>query len=357
MKRSAKRPTLAGSLALASSALFLSHLIVAATPPTSISPWVGEEHLLTEAVAFGEDACDDVSPAWRRESLGSDEPIREVRIEPASGNPWVLVGNNTILHRRVDGTWAEPLSVKADRVLSSIHVVRPGLIYVITDTDSAPGVEVYRDGRWTAVGRFDNCLVDARIKGLDGTVAAGCSYYSGLAVWRADAPDSFHDRQRFNPRDLAVVGPGEVVLLGYGGLEQVGLGEEAPIPLSSNEIAYQMLWADREHIVTASRIGDFYHAARDPATAVVGPWTKHTAPGRAEIVDIGGTAHDDLVAVGRGGVILQFDGCNWSHALSPTDADLFSIAASDAGIWVGGERGTLLYRPPRSATHTPANGR
>jgi hypothetical protein len=290
------------------------------------------------------------APAWQVEPFVTDEGIRVVRIDPAAGDLWLLAGRS-IHHRRADGIWGPPLRADVEGDLASMYVVRPGLIY-----GTAWGrwtIEQYRDGTWSTIGRFDACVGwDLPIDGLGETVAAGCGYYKGLAVWSASSPGRLQHRGRaIAPRELAVVGPGEVLALGVGGLRLVRTGEEEAvvIPGLAGHAPPRFLWANRERIVLASRDGEFHHASWDPAAARVGEWTVRRAPGGVEIAALGGLAPDDLVAVGRRGAILEFDGRAWSFVRSPTGNDLLSLAASRAGVWVGGAGGTLLRRLPRGA--------
>jgi hypothetical protein len=287
------------------------------------------------------------SGAWRVEPVPTAEAIHVVRVDPAAGNLWALTGR-AIHRRRADGTWAEPLRIEAEGGLASMYVVRPGLLYGTSGGQWT--IERYRDGAWSTIGRFDRCVgYDLPIDGLGQTVAAGCSYYSGLATWSAEDPGTLHDHERIAPSELAVVGPGTVLTLGVSGLRLVrpGAAEPVVIPAPADGALPRLLWADRERIVTASRDGEFHHAAWDPATGRVGEWTVRRAPGPVHLTGLGGPAPDDLVAVGRGGAIVEFDGRAWSAPRSPTTADLSSVAAGAGGIWAGGAGGTLLHRPAR----------
>lgn len=271
------------------------------------------------------------------------ETIRAVRIDPGSGDLWLLT-ETAIHHRRGTGPW-EKLAIDPARPLVAIHVPRPGVIYATTFDDE---VIVHRDGHWSDVGRLKNCVSGdwrrIQIEGLGNTLAVSCPYYSGLASWNADDPATFTQRTDVSPHRIAVVGAQEVLSLGRGWLHLVRLDQNRPLPLSRNE-RQQVLWADRSRIVTAGPDGEFRHATWNPEQAEIGSWTIHKIPGPTLIADIRGWRHDNLIAVGQAGTVLRFDGHAWSALASPVTTDLFSVAVDNSGFWIGGGGGTLLHLP------------
>ncbi len=76
-------------------------------------------------------------------------------------------------------------------------------------------------------------------------------------------------------------------------------------------------------------------------------WIRAQVPVSEEIWGIGGTAPDDLVAVGQNGVILESSdgGMSWAQVPSPTSNTLFAVAASPSGRMAAvGSGGTVLIR-------------
>ena len=228
-----------------------------------------------------------------------------------------------------------------------MYVVRPGLLFGTQAEGSAHGHDIrqYRDGAWSTIGRLDNCIAfDLPIEGLGDTLVAGCPYYSGLATWKADDPATFRDLALVAPQDLALVGPQEVLSLGATDLSFIRSGKKTNLP--DEAAGHGVLWADRSHIVTAGHGGTIQHATWDPEKATVGAWTAYKLPPGVEyIADIWGLHHDELVAVGRAGVILRFNGKAWSTMASPTQVDLSTVVGGADGLWAGGLRGTLLHLP------------
>ncbi len=288
--------------------------------------------------------------AWRIVPVDTKEPIRVVRIDAVAGDLWLLAGT-AILHRRKDGTWAPPL-LAPGKALSSFHVVRPGLVYATAPEDAT--VLMHRGGSWSSIGQLERCIWDELpVHGRGETVVAGCAYYSGLADWSSQNPASLRARYDVAPRDLVLVGPGEALTLGVAGLFLVRLGEPDPVRLSSEQVSGHRLWADRRHIVVVGRQGRSYHASWDPAQATAGPWAVHDLPDSAEVAAIWGSDPDDLLAVGRGGLVLRFDGTSWSAVKPPTRADLLSVDGDGSGLWVGGAGGTLLHHPLGPGSEVP----
>jgi hypothetical protein len=283
-------------------------------------------------------------PAWQVVPIDTQETIRDVRVDPQAGDLWVLA--QTAIHRRLrDGTWSRPLPTPKGG-LSAIYVVRPGLIYGTQAEGDHHGHDImqYRDGAWSTIGRLDNCIAhDLPIEGSGNTVVAGCPYYSGLAAWKADDPTTIQGLDLQAPRDLALVGPEEVLSLSATDLTFVRFGKDG-VKLPDEAAGHDALWADRGHIVTAGHGGTIQHAAWDPAKATVGGWAAHKVPaGVEDIADIWGTRYDHLVAIGRGGAILRFDGTTWSAMASPTTVNLLTVAGGASGVWAGGAKGTLLH--------------
>lgn len=86
-------------------------------------------------------------------------------------------------------------------------------------------------------------------------------------------------------------------------------------------------------------------------------WIRGTVPVSWEIWGIGGTALDDLVAVGQNGLVLQSTdgGVTWLQRASPTGATLFAVAANASGRLVAvGTGGTILVRDGDSWEVTPS---
>ena len=63
-----------------------------------------------------------------------------------------------------------------------------------------------------------------------------------------------------------------------------------------------------------------------------------------ELIDVWGTAPDDVWAVGRAGVALHYDGQAWQPVITATATDFFAVfAAARNDVWMGGPNGTLLH--------------
>ncbi len=68
-------------------------------------------------------------------------------------------------------------------------------------------------------------------------------------------------------------------------------------------------------------------------------------PSPRELRDIGGTASNNVIAVGRLGQIFRYNGTSVSQMTSGTTEDLLTIGVSPDGahVWAGGNNGTLLH--------------
>lgn len=77
----------------------------------------------------------------------------------------------------------------------------------------------------------------------------------------------------------------------------------------------------------------------------IGRWTRidDGLPETFNIQAIDGFSATDLYAVGRQGMLWQFDGNVWSERELPTDANLTCVkCAGDGQVYVGGHRGVLI---------------
>ena len=272
---------------------------------------------------------------WQRIETPVSESFSRVQID-ASDNVWLL--GDRIHHRRADGTWAEPAALKGENWTDMV-VIRADLMYGVTGLGEF--FDVRRAGIVSRFAAQPSCTSYKVVMVARGrTVAAGCPYYSGLAMWRTDGSAAF-SVMKVAVQDLSLIGEDDVLAVGMDGVFRARRGGE-PVFLRRDERGHSLLWADRTHIVTASDAGAFMHASWDADTGKVGAWTTHTAPRDVSLNRLWGTRADNLFAVGRAGVILHFDGDAWVEMPSGTTADLHTITGGAQATWVAGDAGTLL---------------
>jgi hypothetical protein len=96
--------------------------------------------------------------------------------------------------------------------------------------------------------------------------------------------------------------------------------------------------------VQGSQFNDVW-AVGDAIEHGPGTWTKNafTPPGTLYGVYAGSPT--EAWAVGKGGIILAWDGAHWKSTTSPTTNDLYSIAGPNAlDLWAVGANNTVLHR-------------
>jgi hypothetical protein len=60
-----------------------------------------------------------------------------------------------------------------------------------------------------------------------------------------------------------------------------------------------------------------------------------------------GTSSRDYFAVGEGGVIIHYDGEQWTTMTSPTSNYLYGVwGTSSANVYAVGDNGTILHYTP-----------
>lgn len=67
------------------------------------------------------------------------------------------------------------------------------------------------------------------------------------------------------------------------------------------------------------------------------------SPTTTQLNDISGTSSTNVVVVGDGGTILEYDGVEWEEVPSPTSEDLFGVwCASETDAFAVGDTGVVL---------------
>lgn len=133
--------------------------------------------------------------------------------------------------------------------------------------------------------------------------------------------------------DLLVVAGSELFRRGDVTWQSVALPGPAAILLD--------VWGlDAEHVWISGTGGTILRRE-------AGTWIRGSVPVSWEVWGLGGTAPDDLVAVGQNGLVLESTdgGETWLQRASPTGATLFAVAANAGGRLVAvGTGGTILVR-------------
>jgi hypothetical protein len=264
----------------------------------------------------------------------------------AQGDDLWLLGDKAIFRRHPDGPWAEPLPLPTGEPIS-LAVVHPGLLYVASAAEASSVIHEWQDGEWTTVGALKACLSrDIALVTWRETVAVGCPYYSGLAIWRTGA-GNLAVSTVLAPQALAIVGHDDVLFLDFEGLKRVRRDDGAnadPAPIRKTE-GHSLLWATGRHIVTGSTAGEFLHTTWDAATGRIdaGITRRLEQPGR--IAALWGRDADDLFAVGSGGTVWHFNGVDWKPQAMPGHIDLLAIHGSETAVWATGAAGALVRWP------------
>jgi hypothetical protein len=276
------------------------------------------------------------SPSWRRVPTDTTQSFGAIGISDAGV---FLLGEGEIHLRRPDGSWAAPIAL-GER-WTDMSVVGPQLIFGLTEGDAV--VRQWRSGNITTVGKVGSCASqDSRMSAYGETLVAGCPYYRGLAFWLRGPEFGFTEAGAFAPRALMLIAENDVVFLDSGGIKRLRGGATRAVSLATPPSGHELLWATRNNLITASPAGQFAHWGWDPATNEAGPMATMRAPSDVRLQALWGLNADDVYAVGRDGVVLNFDGRSWRRIPVPSTASLRCMAGAFRELWIAGSDGVLL---------------
>ena len=98
------------------------------------------------------------------------------------------------------------------------------------------------------------------------------------------------------------------------------------------------------HAVGGSELSDVW-AVGDAIEHGPGTWKKDPFTPPGTLYGVWAAAADEAWAVGKGGIILAWDGKHWKKTASPTTSDLYAIwGNNDHDIWAVGANNTALHR-------------
>jgi hypothetical protein len=98
------------------------------------------------------------------------------------------------------------------------------------------------------------------------------------------------------------------------------------------------------HAVGGSEISDVW-AVGDAIEHGPGTWKKDAFTPPGTLYGVWAAAANEAWAVGKGGIILAWDGKHWKKTASPTTSDLYAIwGNNDHDIWAVGANNTALHR-------------
>lgn len=277
------------------------------------------------------------APAWRVVPTNTTQRFRTISLLEGSV---YLLGEGAIHQRRTDGTWADPIVIPGERWADMV-VAGPQLFFGVTEGEAF--VRQWRTGKMTDVGKLGSCASNDPMMAMFGeTMAAGCSYYSGLAFWERGPQHNFGDQGVMAPRALALIAEYDAIFLDSVGVHRMRAGAKRQTLIAKLPTGHRLVWATRNNIVTASSAGAFAHWGWDSATGAAGPPMMLNAPVAVTLHALWGLNADDVYAVGTGGVVLNFDGRSWRVVPVPTQARLMCMTGAFRTLWIAGDGGTLL---------------
>jgi hypothetical protein len=260
---------------------------------------------------------------------------------------WAIGGAGTILHRDAGG-WSREhrfADELRDRHFQAIAGHRPDDVWVVGGMSTA----LHWDGRvWTR-----SYVSDARYLvavGLDDAGRAwtadtkgGVWTWSGTA-WRADVKHLCRGGCSWPTRRSA--GGGQVLVLPGAGGYWDGHAEVTRVPAPDERTfggaRASRLWLTTSAVGSALERWDGQRWVRiETMRSLRWSSTDPIAPG---LRDLWGATDDDVWIVGRGGVVLRWDGRDLTPYDSPTDGDLESVWGSGPDdVWATGPGGMIRW--------------
>lgn len=282
--------------------------------------------------------------SWTPYNLGL--PSRDLRKLWGSGSKdiWAAGDSGMLLHW--DGSQWKQVASGTSRVLFDIWGSSTDNIWAMGFTS----VIRYNGSNWSFVAQTDPLL-----KGLDhvwgisvNTVwASGSSSDLTYGIWRWDGSNWINSykgsssaivRSLFGDRSGRVYGVGDSgLLLNYDGSRWS--------QLSSGDIGAGQLYggwgSDPSNVWTVG--GDLTNTRGYIFRNVSGRWLKEAYEAPNGLSAAWGSAADDVWAVGRGGLIIRWNGTTWSTVPSGVTADLKDVSGSSTNnVWAVGAAGTIV---------------
>lgn len=179
-------------------------------------------------------------------------------------------------------------------------------------------------------------------------------HYDGTSWERMADPEELspvlEDVWGSSPSDVYAVGvdnigdPAAGVILRYDG------GRWSPV-LTEDNLFLSSIWGSSGSDVFAAgfrveEVGDEFRVTGTVLHFDGNAWSPMTLPRAGILNDVAGTSAADVFAVGNEGVVLHYDGTEWTRT-RPTPRQLLGVwAASPNDVFAVGERGTILRGTP-----------
>ncbi len=315
----------------------------------------------TEVVAVGRSGTvlrsADRGASWTTVDPGTDSDLVEV---VWTGRDFVALASDSILES-TDGTVWTPVALEP--LLHQAGVSRPGAVAlqaaVVLGGDvvvrGSGGTQLWRtsDGEWHGEGTGEPPLSVTRLVAVPGLVLAlgprfintspdGHRWEAGLYLGGADAlADAAASSsgivavgRRMDP--AAGVDRPLVVTSRDGESWQVRLADGVPDDLGLGAVA----WDGGRFSGRFLAVGD---AGLSATSADGGRWSPLPAAGEDALTDVM-AAGDAVVAAGRRGALLSFDGTVWTPRRSGPTTALHAVAAGDDGRFVAVGAGGVAVR-------------
>jgi hypothetical protein len=190
---------------------------------------------------------------------------------------------------------------------------------------------------------------------FDGELSFSLVFHFDGATWQrvtipGDVRPSLADVWGSSSSDVYVVGVDQVVSPLTGTILHYDGGTWTPV-LQEPELTLTSVWGSSASDVfaagfTVTEVDDQFIVAGAIRHFDGQSWTPMPIPDTGVLQDLWGTAADDVFAVGEDGVILHFDGAEWTST-TPTDRTLLGVWGSGpADAFAVGNGGVILHGTP-----------
>jgi hypothetical protein len=265
---------------------------------------------------------------------------------PAADDVWAGADHTALLQRQ-GGVWIAHGAPAGATLLSGLWGSSAEDFYGITS--SIPHVYHTTNG---GVSSDDTTLsVTGALQAINGSAtgdvwvatSAGEIEYRTGGQWSADRTSGGEMLTALwatSANDVYAVGRADVILHRTGGAWR-------PLPASTPPADHDGVWSSSpsdvyvvgcDTLADAAACGLIKHSDGD------GSFTQLIIPAAPELLAVWGSGPADVFAVGRGGVVLHFDGSGWSREPSNATADLRAISGAGGEVFAVGDSGTIIHR-------------